>query len=62
MFTKRGLLPIPVPIGRWALSNPDFVERVRRGVALNAPDPATFYGGGAQGYIDYPMLQIASAS
>jgi N-ethylmaleimide reductase len=58
---QTGLADV-VPIGRWALSNPDFVERVRRGVALNAPDPATFYGGGAQGYIDYPMLQIASAS
>ncbi|MEJ1965487.1 MAG: alkene reductase [Gammaproteobacteria bacterium] len=45
-----------VPIARWALSNPDFVERVRRGAALNPPDPATFFGGGAQGYIDYPTL------
>ncbi|MEJ0040252.1 MAG: alkene reductase [Gammaproteobacteria bacterium] len=53
---QTGLADI-VPIGRWALSNPDFVERVRRGAPLSAPDPATFYGGGAQGYIDYPRLR-----
>jgi N-ethylmaleimide reductase len=26
---------------------------------LNAPDRATFYGGGAQGYTDYPALQTS---
>jgi N-ethylmaleimide reductase len=30
------------------------VERVRTGGPLNTPDPATFYGGGAAGYTDYP--------
>ncbi|MGH8111478.1 MAG: alkene reductase [Rhodanobacteraceae bacterium] len=43
-------------VARWALANPDFVERFRRGAPLNEPDPATFYAGGAAGYIDYPML------
>jgi 2,4-dienoyl-CoA reductase-like NADH-dependent reductase (Old Yellow Enzyme family) len=47
-----------IPVGRWALSNPDFVERVRRGAPLNSPDEATFYGGGARGYVDYPALSI----
>lgn len=43
-------------VARWALANSDFVERFRRGAPLNEPDPATFYGGGADGYIDYPIL------
>ncbi|MCQ4325788.1 alkene reductase [Stutzerimonas stutzeri] len=44
------------PVGRWALSNPDFVQRLRTGQPLNEPDPQTFYGGGARGYTDYPRL------
>lgn len=36
------------------LANPDLPERLRHGYALNKADPATFYGGGAQGYTDYP--------
>jgi N-ethylmaleimide reductase len=43
------------------IANPDLVERFRRGAALNAPDPATFYGGGERGYIDYPTLEAAAA-
>ena len=38
------------------IANPDLVERFARDAALNAADQATFYGGGAQGYTDYPML------
>ncbi len=45
-----------VPIGKWALANPDFVERFRNGAELNAPDFTTLFGGGAKGYIDYPAL------
>lgn len=45
------------PVGRWALANPDFVERLRAGCALNDPDPLTFYGGDERGYTDYPQLQ-----
>lgn len=43
-------------IGRWALANPDFVERYAAAAPLNEPDPATFYGGDARGYTDYPRL------
>ena len=39
------------------LANPDLPERFRRGAALNPPDRATFYAGGAKGYTDYPALQ-----
>ena len=38
------------------LANPDLLERLRRGAPLNAPDQATFYGGDASGYTDYPAL------
>lgn len=44
------------PVGRWALANPDLIDRLRRNAPLNAPDPTTFYGGGAHGYTDYPTL------
>ena len=45
-----------VAFGRAFIANPDLVERIRRATPLNAPDPTTFYGGGAQGYTDYPAL------
>ena len=38
------------------LANPDLVERLRRGAPLNTASPATFYGGEAEGYTDYPAL------
>jgi len=43
-------------IGRWALANPDFVERLRANAPFNDADQATFYGGGTVGYTDYPRL------
>lgn len=45
-----------VAVGRLFLANPDLPQRWRTGAALNAPDSATFYGGGAEGYTDYPAL------
>ncbi|ALK10653.1 alkene reductase [Blastochloris viridis] len=45
-----------VAFGKAFIANPDLVERLRRGAPLNAPDVATFYGGGAEGYTDYPTL------
>ena len=38
------------------IANPDLPARFKAGAPLNAPDPATFYGGGAEGYTDYPFL------
>jgi N-ethylmaleimide reductase len=32
------------------------VERLRQGAPLNAWQRETFYGGGAEGYTDYPTL------
>ena len=37
------------------LTTPDFVERTRDGIAPNAPDRGSFYGGDAHGYVDYPF-------
>jgi len=45
-----------IAFGQLYLANPDLVDRFRRGAALNTPNPQTFYGGGAAGYIDYPAL------
>lgn len=45
-----------VAVGRPFLANPDLDERWRTGAELNEPDQATFYGGGAAGYTDYPTL------
>jgi N-ethylmaleimide reductase len=45
-----------VAFGRPFIANPDLPERLRRGGPYNEPDPATFYGGGARGYTDYPIL------
>jgi N-ethylmaleimide reductase len=41
------------------LANPDLPERFRRNLALNRPDRATFYGGSAKGYTDYPTVESA---
>ncbi len=48
-----------VAVGRLFLANPDLAERWRKGASPNEPEPATFYGGGAEGYIDYPPLRAA---
>ncbi len=42
------------------LANPDLVRRFKLGAPLNEPDPATFYGGGAEGYTDYLTLEDAT--
>lgn len=44
------------------LANPDLPERFRQGAALNAPDKATFYTPGEQGYTDYPSLNASAAA
>jgi len=53
-WLDRGRMDAAV-FGRLFISNPDLNERVRRGLPLAAPDPSTFYGGGAEGYTDYPF-------
>ena len=50
-----------VAFGKLFIANPDLPRRFAEGAPLNAPDPTTFYGGGARGYTDYPALEAAVA-
>lgn len=45
-----------VAFGRPFISNPDLGRRLREGAPLNPLRPKTLYGGGAEGYTDYPAL------
>jgi len=42
--------------GRPFIANPDLVERLKLDAPLAPLNPATLFGGGAEGYIDYPTL------
>lgn len=48
-----------VSYGKLFIANPDLPERFAKNAPLNEPDPNTFYGGSAEGYIDYPTLAAA---
>jgi N-ethylmaleimide reductase len=50
-----------IAFGKPFISNPDLVERLKKGAPLNEWDKATFYGGGAKGYTDYPTLAAEAA-
>jgi N-ethylmaleimide reductase len=43
-------------VGKPFISNPDLVERWKRGAPLNPLDTKTLYGGDEHGYTDYPFL------
>jgi N-ethylmaleimide reductase len=45
-----------VAFGRPFISNPDLGRRLQESAPLNALNPKTLYGGGAEGYTDYPAL------
>jgi N-ethylmaleimide reductase len=44
--------------GRPYIANPDLVERFAKQVPLNAVNFDRLYGGGADGYSDYPALAM----
>ena len=44
------------------ISNPDLVQRIATGAPFSPGDVATFYAGGAEGYVDYPPLDGAEAA
>ena len=44
-----------VAFGRFFIANPDLTRRFREELELNPYDRATFYGGDAHGYTDYPF-------
>jgi N-ethylmaleimide reductase len=50
-----------IALGQAFIANPDLVERLRQNAPLNAIDQDTLYGGGAEGYSDYPTLAAQNA-
>ena len=48
-----------IAFGRPFIANPDLVERLRHKAPLAGLNRETLYGGGAEGYIDYPALEAA---
>lgn len=50
-----------ISFGEQFLANPDLPTRFARKAALNEPDRASYYGGGAKGYTDYPALESVAA-
>lgn len=51
-----------IAFGRAFIANPDLPRRLEIGAPLNPYDRATFYGGGAAGYVDYPALDAGTAT
>ena len=45
-----------IAFGKPFISNPDLAERFRQDAPLNEWHQSTFYGGGPEGYTDYPTL------
>ncbi len=45
-----------VSFGKAFIANPDLVQRLKADAPLNEADRATFYGGGADGYTNYPKM------
>ena len=52
---EKGLIDA-VAFGRAYIANPDLVARLQHKSELNPQHPESFYGGGAEGYTDYPTL------
>jgi N-ethylmaleimide reductase len=46
-----------VAFGRPFIANPDLPERLQGGHPLNPGRMELYYGGGAEGYTDYPRYQ-----
>lgn len=47
-----------VTFGRWFISNPDLVEKIRKGQKLTEWDVKKFYTPGKEGYTDYPVGEV----
>jgi N-ethylmaleimide reductase len=50
-----------IAFGRPFIGNPDLVERLKSGAALTDAHPRSYYGGGAEGYTDFPALAAQTA-
>jgi N-ethylmaleimide reductase len=51
---KDGLIDMAA-FGQPFIANPDLVDRLHRDLPLTTPNRETYYGGGAEGYTDYPV-------
>lgn len=51
-----------IAFGRPYIANPDLVERLKSGAPLAQINPATLYGGGAEGYTDYPTISAGTTA
>jgi len=51
-----------VAFGKLFISNPDLAERLEADAPLNEWDQSTFYGGGREGYTDYPTFEETRAA
>jgi hypothetical protein len=49
------------PTASCLLPTPDLPKRFQLNAPLTQPNSDTFYGGGTEGYIDYPFLEEAVA-
>jgi N-ethylmaleimide reductase len=49
-----------IAFGHHFIANPDLVERLQGGDPLAQMNPATIYGGGAEGYTDYPTAMAST--
>ncbi|QNP73454.1 alkene reductase [Streptomyces roseirectus] len=45
-----------IAYGQLFLANPDLPARLKADGPFNQPDPSKYYGGGVEGYTDYPAL------
>jgi 2,4-dienoyl-CoA reductase-like NADH-dependent reductase (Old Yellow Enzyme family) len=50
-----------ISFGRPFISNPDLVERLRRGADIAPDNFKTWYSPGPEGYTDYPTLEAEAA-
>jgi 2,4-dienoyl-CoA reductase-like NADH-dependent reductase (Old Yellow Enzyme family) len=50
-----------IAFGTKFIANPDLPARLKANAPLNTPNPATFYKGGAEGYVDYPFMKDKAA-
>lgn len=62
ILTIEERLADAVSFGRYFISNPDLVDRLRKGYPLATYDRSTFYTHAAKGYISYPTYEVSIAA
>lgn len=58
---EKGIAKL-ISFGKLYIANPDLAERFELNAPLSEPDSTTIYGGGQQGYIDYPIWNQSNMS